>query len=538
MSFSDNVQGGSHDTFAADDDVGHTSEDIVLYPEPTDSPNDPLNWSTWRKYWHASLVLFIVGLTAATSNDASSAQYGMNIQLGVSWGAMNTASGILFLSIGYATLLLAPIPSLYGRRMVYIICLLWSIIGSVWMARTQNTQDALWNQLFVGASEACAEATAQLSLSDLFYQHRRGMSMGLYVLATSVGTFLGPLIAGFIADNAGWRWVGWAGAILSVATLILFYFGFEETTFDRKFALQGVTPPSPPHPATTPEALEKFATPTGNTSVVSTRDVENGSRDPRKSYLQQIALVTPSPTLRGTGFKQYLESLWHTLKVFGFPAVWYSGLQWGAQDGWLTFYLTIEEDNWVGPPWNYSDNAAAIMNVSTLIGAVIGCIYGGWFSDTFVQWMAKRNNNVFEPEHRLWLMFPAAVISPAGLMLFGIGSDKGWSWPGPYVGLGMIGFGWGCAGDLSMAYLQDAYPEMVLEGMVGVSVINNTIGCIFSFVAGDWLAVQSVSQVFIAMGVMSFVFMMTTAPMIYWGSISRAWTKPRYEKFVHLRDGK
>jgi hypothetical protein len=55
----------------------------------------------------------------------------------------------------------------------------------------------------------------------------------------------------------------------------------------------------------------------------------------------------------------------------------------------------------------------------------------------------------------------------------------------PYVGLGMIGFGWGCAGDLSMAYLMDAYPEMVLEGMVGVAVINNTLACIFTFTASE-----------------------------------------------------
>jgi len=177
------------------------------------------------------------------------------------------------------------------------------------------------------------------------------------------------------------------------------------------------------------------------------------------------------------------------------------------------------------------------MNVPCLIGAVIGCIYGGWFSDYFVRWMAKRNGGIAEAEHRLWLMFPAAIISPAGLMLFGIGSDKGWSWPWPYVGLGFIGFGWGCAGDLSMAYLMDAYPEMVLEGMVGVAVVNNTIGCIFTFTAGDWLAAQSLTKVFVEIGVLSFIFIMTTIPMMYWGKAARRLTATRYRNFLHIRDG-
>jgi len=51
--------------------------DVVLVPQPTDSPNDPLHWSLPRKILHSSLVCFIVGLTAATSNDAGSAQYNM-----------------------------------------------------------------------------------------------------------------------------------------------------------------------------------------------------------------------------------------------------------------------------------------------------------------------------------------------------------------------------------------------------------------------------------------------------------------------------
>jgi MFS family permease len=516
--------------------------EIVLIPTPTNSPDDPLNWSTSRRYWHAFLILLITAFTAATSNDAGTAGNGMNAELGISWDAINIAAGVLFVGIGYCTLLLSPAPFLYGRRISYIICLLFSIIGSIWLARVQTTQDNIWNQLFVGASESCAEAMAQLSLSDLFFQHRRGLVLGLYVLAVSIGTFMGPLVAGFITDSSvmGWRWVGWLGAIISGAMLVLFYFGLEETSFDRKHMIQGLGVPSnSPRPVEADSSLdEKKGTLVNQQSVsVDTGiDVEGGAKK-GKTYFQRIALITPSPTLVGTGFKQYLSRLWITLRVFAFPAVLYSGLQWGAQDAWLTFYLTVEEDNWYDAPWYYSDAAVGIMNVPTLIGACIGCIYGGWFSDLFVTWMAKRNNNIFEAEQRLWLMLPVAFIGPAGLMLFGIGSDKGWNWPWPYVGLGFIGFGWGCAGDLSMAYLMDAYPDMVLEGMVGVSVINNTIGCIFTFSAQYWLDAQSLSLVFIEIGILSFIFILTTVPMIYWGKACRKWTQRQYEAFVQIRDG-
>ena len=49
--------------------------DIVLVPQPTESPNDPLHWSIPRKIWQSTLVCFVTALTAATSNDAGSSQY-------------------------------------------------------------------------------------------------------------------------------------------------------------------------------------------------------------------------------------------------------------------------------------------------------------------------------------------------------------------------------------------------------------------------------------------------------------------------------
>lgn len=543
--------------------------EITLLPQPTSSPNDPLRWSPARKYWHAVLVCFIAALTAATSNDAGSAADAQNEELGISYDSINDAAGVLFIAIGYMTLLLAPTVTLYGRRLNYLICMVLSIGGSIWFAKVQSSSDSIGSQFFVGASESCAEAAVQTSLSDIFFQHQRGTSLGFYVLSTNIGTYMGPLIGGYIADSSlGWRyvrfratiqsrhlvprcsfqqplekddvltlysrWVGWFAVIISGATLIVLFFGLEETAFDRRTFLDGQ---SVPMTSRAPEIGDKkVGSPPGSiTSPIHLGELDTVSSSP-KPYWKRIALITPAPNLKGMGFRQYGQRLWHLLRVFTFPAVLFAGLQWGAQDAWLTFYLTLEEDNWYGPPWNYTDAQDAVMNVPCIIGSFIGCIYGGYFSDLFVQWMAKRNGGIAEAEHRLWLMFPAAIISPVGLMLFGIGTNNGWSWPVPYVGLGFIGFGWGCAGDLSMAYLMDCYPDMVLEGMVGVAVINNTIGCAFTFATGSWLDAQSVTDVMCEIGALSCVFIMTALPMMIYGKKARIWTLSWYKDYITVRD--
>jgi MFS family permease len=331
---------------------------IILTPPPTRSPNDPLNWPIARKALHCLLVCFVTGFTAATANDAASAQTGMNADLGISYNTMNTGAGVLFIGIGYFTLLISPAAWLYGRRITYLICITLGLVGAVWMARVQGAEDTIWNQLFVGASESCAEANVQLSLSDLFFEHQRGTVLGIYVLATSIGTFLGPLIGGYIADLQGWRWVGWWAVIISGGTLIALYFGLEETAFDRpayrtsdgvsSYQTLDITAPAEKSIQDSKAAIGDGTGDAKNAVATTARDAsETGlANEKPKTYFQRIRLLTPAPNLIGTGFTQYITRLVHTLQVFSFPAVIYSGIQWGSQDAWLTFYLTVEDTTW------------------------------------------------------------------------------------------------------------------------------------------------------------------------------------------------
>lgn len=547
--------------------------DIVLVPQPTESPNDPLRWSLPRKIWHSILVLYIVGLTAATSNNAGSGSDGVNEEYGISYDVFNTGAGVLFIGIGYWTLLSSPLVHLYGRRLGYLISMLLNIGGLIWYGRITNVAGVVWSQLFVGAAESVGEATVQLSLLDIWFEHQTGSVLGIYTFATAIGTYLGPLIGAHLAEGLGWRWIGYAGAIICGISLIVLFFGLEETEFNRDRYLtanrdrplvDGIPERTMEHASAgdMPDADDKTSM-DRNLAAVDDKNAQpaekhrsndeslnnNGdeysdvarnrismSYGRRKTYTDRIRIITPAPNLQGTGAKQYLHRLWHTLRVFTFPAVWYAGMQWGLQNICLTFYLTVQEDWWYNEPWNYTQTQVGNMNLPTLIGSLVGCAYGGYGSDKFMQWMIKRNKGVMEAEFRLYLMALCTLIFPTGMWLFGIGSARGWAWPVPYVGLGFIGFGYGCAGDLSLSYLADSFPDMVLEGMVGVAVINNTIAMLFTFVASYWID-SGMENCFIVLGVLSFVIMASSLPMIVYGKRTRRWARDRYLKFVEIRDG-
>lgn len=145
----------------------------------------------------------------------------------------------------------------------------------------------------------------------------------------------------YIADSdLGWRWIGWTGAIFNGGTFLIFLFALEETTFRRdlylvnngdRYLVDGV-------PAVDGADSETRSSLAGNKvedEKAEPKRMESAgleqkslaSQDKRKSYWQRIAIITPAANLRGLGFKQYYQRLFHTLRVFTFPAVIYSGVQ-------------------------------------------------------------------------------------------------------------------------------------------------------------------------------------------------------------------
>lgn len=187
-----------------------------------------------------------------------------------------------------------------------------------------KTSDAIWNQLFVGASESCSEANVQLSLMDIFFQHQRGAVLGSYMLAISAGTYLGPLVASYIAANMGWRWIGWFRAILSGLLAIVVFFGLEETAFDRNAHLlvDGINTTDSTEETSHGHEFSDATKEKMTSELKNARDVvPNPVATAGKTYCQRIALITLAPNVRGTGFKQYFSRLFHALRVFTFPAV-------------------------------------------------------------------------------------------------------------------------------------------------------------------------------------------------------------------------
>ena len=105
--------------------------------------------------------------------------------------------------------------------------------------------------------------------------------------------------------------------------------------------------------------------------------------------------------------------------------------------------------------------------------------FSGQLSDWVSVYMARRNNGMFEPEHRLWVFLIALVLHPFGCLLFGIGAAHNIHWVGLAFGLGLFCATLPMGSSIAYNYIIDSYKEVAGEGLVSVILLRNTIGKFF-----------------------------------------------------------
>lgn len=67
------------------------------------------------------------------------------------------------------------------------------------------------------------------------------------------------------------------------------------------------------------------------------------------------------------------------------------------------------------------------------IGLILGTLISevcvsGRLSDWLVLRLAKKNDGIKTAEMRLWIVYPGAVLSSIGMLVWGLSVDKNWHW--------------------------------------------------------------------------------------------------------------
>lgn len=507
-------------------------KDIILIPPPSSNPNDPLRWSRLKKNLQFGFLWFWSFILALSSNWNGPYWTVMVEDLNTDFNQLNISSAICFLFLGVGCVLLQPTAMKLGRRFVYLMCSLLSVVGNAIGATTKNVQYLFAAMAFVGLSAAPVDSLVEISSTDVFFLHERASKLSMLIFALYAGCDIGPTISGYVGDNTDFKRGFWILALISGVMFIAQIFIMEDTTFYREDVTneKEVIHQIKSH-ETEIEALKSGVINSKEMNVTGeyVEEDDDSSVDysiPKRTYWQRMKLFE----LEFNDPRSWFTIFSRPFLMVIFPPIVWGGIVYGAQMMWLSLLATTQSQIF-SEYYGFSTSSTGLTNLAPFVGSIVGMFYGGNMVDWLSIKMAKRNNGIMEPEFRLWAMIVPTVLNAGGLLAYGLASENHAPWPIAVVlGQGLLGFSMSSTGPISLTYAIDSYPKLASEGLVIMLFIRNMIGCGFTFAIQPWLDRNGLVVTTWLMFMLSLVINGSFIFMIIFGKRFRKMTKNNYYK--------
>ncbi|KAJ5101266.1 transmembrane transporter [Penicillium alfredii] len=433
---------------------------------------------------------------------------------------LSLLTGACVLALGYANFLIVPFSNIFGRRLAGLSLGVLVILTELWEALATSHHSFLAARVVNGLTTATAESLMVQVIADIFFLHERGLWTGIYFTGYFFGLFLGPVIAGTIAERHGWRSFFWLSLALSVFNLITIFFLFPETNYQRSPASTGGQVKAADEP--TQVVNEK----TGDESVQAQNDNESRISSQygrgRPSMKQFMPWRKPDPRWKSFLIRDILSPF----RVFFYPIIFWAALNLAGPANLLLFWNLTESSFLSEPPYNFSSSGVAYSNFAFFIGGTIGLVTAGPFSDWIADRATRKNNGVREAEMRLPALIPFFITTVIGVVVGGIGYERQWAWPIILVfGYGLTGLSVTTVPTISIAYAVDCYKPISGEIMVVATVVKNTCGFSMSY----WVEPLAERKGLIAPAMVEFALtvgpLVLALPLYFYGKRLRGMTR-------------
>lgn len=449
-----------------------TSGRYILVPQPSDDPNDPLNWPRWKRDAILGALCLISVVATVLSPILAATSFSLLFVFPVGYTKIALLTGYHLMGVGVAGAFFVPSARVWGKRHLYLLGTLLVCATSAWggyAGQQAHYTSFLWARIFQGVGLAPFEALVNASVGDLFFVHERGKRMALTTVSLFGSAFFAPVIVGKIAATQGFEWSFYWVAIISGILFPVVFFCTPETAFVRDAALNldFGSVDSSEIDISRSEATVKTSSEAGIDSYATTKtshaierlaspplDVQPTHILAKQSYARSLLPFNGRKT-REAYWKLFLRPF----PLFLQPGVLWACLTQGVMIGWTVLIGIVLSAIFILPPLNFTETKTGYLFTSALIGALAGFVISGMVADPIANALTRRNHGVFEPEFRLPLVAFQLLFSGIGLYGFGITANNlyKYSWIGPDVFFGFVLAGMVCGAVASAMYIVDAH---------------------------------------------------------------------------------
>ncbi|BGP17282.1 hypothetical protein JCM10213_008164 [Rhodosporidiobolus nylandii] len=366
---------------------------IDLVPLPSDDPQDPLNWASWKK--HA--VLFQVAFAAMMGPFSAAATIpsfeDFVVDFGVSITQASYTVSIVIIFLGVMPLLFAPISHRIGRRPILLLSFGISAAFHLGAGYVNSYGSLMALRAMHGIFLSPAQSIGANMVSEMFFLHEKGAKTGIWTLLTSLGPPVAPFIFGFVVFHTNtWRWTFYVLAIVNLVQFILAVFLLPETMYSRP------TRGAPGSAAPLAEPVEQ-----------------------RTAWWKPYLAFNRRST---APWKSVPFECIKPLSLFARPEVFLPTLAYAVLFSYSNVLLTIEIPALLGRKARLNAQQTGLQFIGAIVGAVVGEIIAGRGSDLWMLYRTQKANGDRQPEYRLPFALPGFVLGFIGILVFGIQLGK------------------------------------------------------------------------------------------------------------------
>ncbi|KAH7200532.1 major facilitator superfamily domain-containing protein [Fusarium oxysporum] len=487
---------------------------IVLVPQPSDDPNDPLNWPRWKKEMFTVSIIIGCGCVGAIGPLLGPALVPLAEEFDVPLQTFTLGfAGALLIALAFGNLLCNSLAMMIGKRPVYLITALGLLCSTIWTAVAKDFVSLAVSRAIQGFCMSPMEALVPASISDIWFVHQRGFQNAVFNLGVLGGINLASPIAGAIIDQYGYRTCLWAMAGAFGVQLLLTFFFMPETAYKRSND-SGIPINSPLDNSSPTDDKKECVSEVQNRASVC----DSPATPEQHSFLYELRPW--SGYYDSSGF---WYSIFAPFKMLGSPVVIWGCFQLTICMSWLVLLASTFSQIFTGPPYNFSVTQVGLTNLSSFVGTFIATALAGMMVDGLATFMARKNQGIYEPEFRLPILALLTTLSASGFFGWGQSLANAQPWPIPViVCLGMINLGiqFGIVGVVS--YVVDSHRLEAVEAYAMMSFTKNVFAFGLSFYMNDWVATQGVRDAFFVIGGITIAISLATIPMYIYGKRARS----------------
>ncbi|KAH8800635.1 MFS multidrug transporter-like protein [Xylogone sp. PMI_703] len=417
---------------------------LVTWEGPND-PSNPTNWSYPRK-WAATLIVSSFTFISPVSSTMVAPALGA---IATEFNISNDIEKQLTLSIfvlAYAIgpLILAPLSEIYGRVIVLQLANLVFLVFNLACGFSQSKAQMIAFRFMSGIGGSAPLAVGSGVLSDCWPPDERGRSISIYSVGPILGPAIGPIAGGFITENTTWRWAFYAVSICDAVIQVLGLFFLQETYAPKLLR----------------QKAQNLRKATGNNSLHTKFDYLDVSskRFLWKSICRPFKLLGTQLIVQVLALYMALTYGIMYLVLSTFPALWSDVYHESVSIGGLNY-------------------------ISLCVGFILGTQICAPFNDKLYTTLKKRNNGVAEPEFRIPLMIPGAILIPVGLLWYGWSAEHKLHWIMPNIGTAIFGAGMIIGFQCIQTYIVDCYSSYAASAIAAATVLRSLAGCGFPLFA-------------------------------------------------------